>query len=913
MRFRALRSCILLPLCALASIGAAAWPSHQAPAGAPSPAALVDQLASLADPAARAAFLDAHAPELTMDVQRAAVARGIEVRRAGRLDEAGNLYLAAHDIADRLGDPVRAAFALINYSSIPGQQADYPTALDVLNRALATGESLGNDEVIGAALANLAIVYRLLGDYDHAIATNERTLALARRSGDAGTEGRVLHNLALIYALQGHYRPALDLYQQSLAIKERLHEADLSTTINSIGTVYDFEGNSEAALEWYQRAQKRAEEEGNQLGLAAIISNIGHVYRSTGRRDLALQMFHQVLAVYEKIGHRIGIAMAHYNIGSVRHLQGRLDEALAEFRQSLDVREAINDKPGMSETLTEIASVLADEERFDDAVAAAERAAALGREVGSADLEWRPKTVIGALNMRRGRPEAAAAAYREAVDAIEGLREEVAGGSESRERFLDDKLDAYRGLTEALIAEARVPDALAVAEQARGRVLAEVLERGDATARPLTAEEREQQRRLEQDVVTRTAQWSAARRRRPAVQEAVNTAAERLRAARAAADQFRDALDARYPVRRLARGASGDPLVAAQPLLTDDRTALVEYVVADRATYIFVLRRSAAGAGAGLRVFTSRVDRAALGERVERLRHRLATRALDFHPDARALYDLLLLPARPALAGVSRLIVVPDNMLWLVPFSALEPAPGKAVLDTMAVSEASSIAVLRAMHDRASAPAGAPTLVVAADPASDLPRLPEADRQARALAQLYGTSRTSTLSGASATESRLRASAATATVLQFATHGVVDDASPMYSYLQLARGADDDAGSDGRLEAWEIQSMKLRARVAVLTACDTARGRISGEGVIGLAWAFFMAGTPATVVSLWQLESASATDLTVAFHRDLRAGLLRGHPQTADSLRAAALALRRDPRYRHPFYWAGVIAVGDGF
>jgi CHAT domain-containing protein len=168
--------------------------------------------------------------------------------------------------------------------------------------------------------------------------------------------------------------------------------------------------------------------------------------------------------------------------------------------------------------------------------------------------------------------------------------------------------------------------------------------------------------------------------------------------------------------------------------------------------------------------------------------------------------------------------------------------------------------------------------------------------------------------GANATEPLVRAAAAEATVLHFATHGVLDDTNPMYSFLQLTRTGGKDAETDGRLEAWEILTLKLNAAVAVLTACDTARGEIGGgEGVIGLAWAFLAAGTPSTVVSLWQLESHSATALTLAFHRRLRASLVAGHGEVAGSLRAAALELRRDPRYRHPFYWAGLVAVGDGY
>src|SRR5262249_27997187 len=160
----------------------------------------------------------------------------------------------------------------------------------------------------------------------------------------------------------------------------------------------------------------------------------------------------------------------------------------------------------------------------------------------------------------------------------------------------------------------------------------------------------------------------------------------------------------------------------------------------------------------------------------------------------------------------------------------------------------------------------------------------------------------------------VRSAASGATVIHFATHGMIDDATPMYSFLQLTSGGRRAAETDGRLEAWEIQSLKLDAQVAVLTACDTARGRLSsGEGVIGLAWAFFAAGTPSTIVSLWELESASATRLTLALHRRLHASLARGQNLAAENLRAAALELRRDPRFRHPFYWAGLITMGDGF
>jgi CHAT domain-containing protein len=102
---------------------------------------------------------------------------------------------------------------------------------------------------------------------------------------------------------------------------------------------------------------------------------------------------------------------------------------------------------------------------------------------------------------------------------------------------------------------------------------------------------------------------------------------------------------------------------------------------------------------------------------------------------------------------------------------------------------------------------------------------------------------------------------------------------------RLAHG--DDAKEEGLLEVWEIMQMDLQADLAVLSACETARGRIgAGEEVIGLSWALFVAGCPTTVVSQWKVESSSTTDLMLAFHANLKSGATK-----SEALRQAAMKL----------------------
>lgn len=131
----------------------------------------------------------------------------------------------------------------------------------------------------------------------------------------------------------------------------------------------------------------------------------------------------------------------------------------------------------------------------------------------------------------------------------------------------------------------------------------------------------------------------------------------------------------------------------------------------------------------------------------------------------------------------------------------------------------------------------------------------------------------------------------------------------MYSALLLAPGP--DGSDDGRFEARELVELDLREALVVMSACETARGRVAaGEGLIGLTWAALVAGARRVVVSQWKVDAASTTDLMMGFYRHLRSGAAGAAQDEAQALRGAALDLLRSPTYRHPFYWAAFTVVG---
>jgi CHAT domain-containing protein len=239
------------------------------------------------------------------------------------------------------------------------------------------------------------------------------------------------------------------------------------------------------------------------------------------------------------------------------------------------------------------------------------------------------------------------------------------------------------------------------------------------------------------------------------------------------------------------------------------------------------------------------------------------------------------------------------------------------VIETSAVSYSPSLTVLREMQARRNRrpPDGAAlNLLALGNPAigqatadraalalrdAKLTPLPEAEAEVRALGMLYGAPRSKVYIGREAREDRVKAEAGRAGILHFATHGMLNDASPMYSHLVLAQG---DTQEDGLLEAWELMQMDLRADLAVLSVCETARGHVgAGEGMIGLSWALFVAGVPSTMVSQWKVESASTRELMLNFHRQLRAPSAAAKATKAEALRQSALKLMKNPETSHPF------------
>jgi CHAT domain-containing protein/Tfp pilus assembly protein PilF len=880
---------------------------------------------------ARQALLAADEGLIAQPLVDALISQGHRHRQRGQFAPALVSYRTARGVAERLGDRRGLAQALSNIGVVHGAQSDYAQALPFLEQGLKLAEELNDKTTIGFALNGLGNLHRLTGNIELALDFLGRSLKLAEELGNQTSTAIALFNLGSAYLTLGDHTQALSHYERGLALVPPTDKDLRQAILQGLGVLHRRQGNYELALDYYQQSLRLAEEIGSKDSLSLTLNNLGMTYRLQGKPDLALAHYQRALALSEETGVKGRQGMILNNIGIIHRARGQYDQAIKAFEQSLKLRESIGEREGAAYVLYSLAFAHQKQGRFQEALAYAERAIALARQINSPDPLWNALLTKAAVYKERGQVDVARQAYEEAIAVIEEKRGQVAGGASDAQRFFEGRVFPYHALVGLLAAQGQVGAALPVAERAKARALLDVLHSGRADlAKSLSAAEREQEQRLNRELVTLNTQL--AREQRRAQPDAARVAALKaeLQQARLTFEAFQTTLYATHPELRTQRGeAQPIRLEEVAALLPDARTALLEFVVSDEQALLFVFTKGRA-AQVTARIYPLPVKGEALGERAAAFRQQLARRDPEFGPAARELYDLLLKPAAAQLQGTTRLVIVPDGPLWNLPFQALQTAPNRFLIETHAVSYAPSLTVLREMVKlRQRKTAGAATLLALGNPALGVETvtraktvlldekfdpLPEAAAQVRQLAAIYGARRSRVYTGAEAREERVKKEAGNYRILHLATHGVLNDASPLYSHMLLAQTAGEDK-EDGLLEAWELMKLDLNADLVVLSACETARGRVSaGEGVIGLTWALFVAGCPRTVVSQWKVEAASTADLMVEFHRRLKARNPQpgGAAGAAQALRAAAVKMLGGGAYRHPFWWAGFVVIGDG-
>ncbi len=836
------------------------------------------------------------------------------------------------------------------------------------------------------AMANLAGILSAQGHLAEARELLHEALATRRRlfgSEDPETL-KVMQGLAMAFLPDGHFSAARELLQEVLETRRRVLGSEHPDTLRAMANMaipLMAEGNHPAAREELNRAlgtQRRV------LGwehpdTLETIKTLGIAHVLQGDMAAALKFFDEVLMELnsEKAGSFF------YELAATREMAGILRDTSLQSSQHLDsqdlpfldnLQSQLNDISDDDELLRltfEGQSVLinASLEYLEDA--SCETIVPFSEELCEAtegdsrnrfNISNRAKTLEALTEMHRSREK-----YAKAMEHYHATEQEL---TKYLERYTDPapiiaeqtkwhklQLDNPRAALQALEQYRAVRFLELLSERASTHPRTDNEINKILRENPSLYNARENSRRY--DAIIREIDKADSRKSEAEIAD-LRRKQDQLRTVRALWDN----LMSEDPTADGAQTEEYQPFNLHQiRRVLDHGTVMLSYGVSEAGIDVYSLTREKR-----LRVYRVPVDERSLWRHVfkyyTQLENKSIDRAASRRENSKWFFEKLITPVIEEVGKAERLLIIPDGPLHYVPFGAMihtreedaETRPDWQYLiewkPVHTVLSATVYAHLRALRPKVRAESGERRLLGLAafgdpiypgmDPETSrdgtdksvlpvavdrghfdgLTALPHSRREVTEIGRLFSREPVGIYLGLDATEEQAKSLGKDVNIVHFAVHGVLDDLSPLDSFLAFTIPDETADRDNGLLQAWEIfERVRLDADLVVLSGCKTAIGpQRGGDGLISLSRAFQYAGARSVLASLWTVSDQSTAELMIRFYRHLRDGkpkdealqaaqieLIRGGP--IEVVDENGNAVKKD--YSAPYHWAAFQLIGD--
>jgi CHAT domain-containing protein len=605
--------------------------------------------------------------------------------------------------------------------------------------------------------------------------------------------------------------------------------------------------NTTQAIQYYQQSLAIAEAISDRYNQGSTLGSLGFIYYVQGDYPKALEYSQQSLAITHSIGDRRTEGTVLGNIGLIYEELDDLPRAIEYHQQSLETTQAIQDRQGEWGALAQLGNAL----------------------FKAGNLPEAEKNIRGALNVLES--------LRPGLDDVHKVS------------IFDTQVLTYALLQQVLVAQGKPEAALEIAERGRARAFVELL-------------------------AQRLSPTSVAKSTNQSTPPTINQIQQIAKEQNATLVQY-SIVSEKFRLQGKLRGVASELFIwVIQPtgqvafrrvdlklLEQQQNTTLNGVVAAIRCFNNSRCQRRATTRGElqPLNLIPQNQQRVSQPQRPFKDRYLQQLHQLLVEPIA----DLL--PANPE----AHVIFIPQEELFLVPFGALQEKDGTFLIEKHTIVTAPSIQVLELTHQQdqrlgitalergETLLVGNPTMPTIGEPPQQLSSLPDAEQEALAIASMLDTQ---ALIGNQATKLSVLEQMPNAQIIHLATHGLMDNEQGLKSAIALAPSGQDR----GLLTAEEILNLKLNAELVVLSACNTGRGKITGDGVIGLSRSLISAGVPSVIVSLWAVPDSPTASLMIEFYRQLQQ-----NPDKAQALRQAMLTTMK--QHPNPRDWAGFTLIGE--
>ncbi len=828
----------------------------------------------------------------------------------GDYDEAFAAAAKAREIFTDLSESWRIARLDINVANIYHRQNRYAEALAVYERAYRLLLPHLDMEGIGGALHNMAVCLIAMDDFRGAFETYRRV-----RKFFAGHDMPLLvaqadYNVAFLYYLQGDYTRALDLLRSTRQAFQLsgdtyhlglcdLDKSEIYLELRLLGEAAEMARNS---LAHFERLSMGFES-------ARALTNLAIAVSLQRDWESALPLFTRAKEIAHRENNQVWPHITDLYSALVLFENNELSRAR---ELSLSAADFFRQTPLLSKQvlclliLTRLSMRTGE---MDQAQRYCQEASLLLQRLEAPILFYQAQFLWGQIYESLGDTTSAYSSYQKSRSALETLRSSLQR-EELKLGFMRNRLEVYDRLIQICLdrhaAESSggqtassgvsaLGEALSYVEAAKSRTLRDLM-LGATQPGAGHSEENEADRQIRE--LRRDLNWFYHRIEREQLSQGAvslaNVESLTLEAKKHESRLLHLLLECpeSATIGRALQNSTAATLEEIRLALPPD-AALLEYFSVGERTFAAVVTATvlnivplalSSEIAKSLRLLQFQISKFRLDTAyVARFEHTLL-KAGQSH--LKTLYDAVIAPLEGSL-HVRDLVVVPNGPLHSLPFHAVFDGQ-QYLVDRFNICYAPSASIFAYAHTKSANSTG-PSLILGVDD----PRAPFIRDEVQAVASVVPEPRV--LFGSDATEQALREYGGSSRLIHIASHGYFRQDSPMFSSIKLA---------DSYLTLYDLYYMNLPVDLLALSGCVTGLNVVDeGDELLGLTRGLLYAGARSLLLSLWEVDDRSTSELMKEFYRGLE-----HHPRKADALRAAMLTVRE--KYPHPYYWAAFKLIG---
>ena len=747
-----------------------------------------------------------------------------------------------------------------------------------------------------------------------AIEIIKQDLHNAKELGDSADEGSTYYNLGSVYYNMGDFSQAIEYYKQHLSIAKELGDrAGEGSAYNNLGSAYYKLGDFNQATEYQKQHLSIAKELGDRVGEGHAYNRLAMAYRSLGDVNQAMVF----AELYKNITQDPIDRLQSLTFLSARYLElGKLFRANEYSQEMIDLAKGSGDRINEATAYTLAGLVYVKWADFKLAKEYLEKALTIAKKLRDRSVESCVFKAFSIFHFKQGDFGRAKEYHKKFCNAIEetmvemekaisfqnmGIILESSGDlneavdyyqrsikllnklrvlqakDELKVTFHNAYHDCYNDLWRTLLKLSKIEEALCAADQGRAQAMLDLI------------------------------------KLRYGSQLAVSGSAE---AAKSGIPEL--VTDISGPTLFVAlHGNSVNLWVIGKDRNVQFTRKEVKYLFGDATDYLKSLRKKAYEEVRGRfqvicenRTLDETSTEQELPTAEERGEETGNPSQSDENP-LRLFYECIISPISNFIED-GELVVVPDGPLCLAPFAAFLDSESKYLSESMRIRILPSLMCMKLINASPKEYHNKSGALLVGDPCLDdfttllgenrYPPLPCAKKEVEMIGAMLGIH---PLTGKEATKAEVLKRIGSVALVHIAAHGKIDTGeialapNPERKYRRPEE-------QDFRLTIPDVQAAKLRAKLVVLSCCHSAQGKVSSEGVVGIARAFLGAGARSVLVALWSIDDEATVEFMRSFYQNLKDG-----NSASVSLNRAMKCLRESENFNAPRFWAPFVLIGD--